>query len=237
MADRALTDLELERWLVGDLPEDRTRAATAADQARLDELRRDQAAFLAGIDVGGEVRAIRARAAGRPSRRHPRRVWLVSGGALAAAAVAVVVLLRGRPEPEPDDVRTKGASVGLVVHVATADGSRPIMRDGGVRAGDRIRFEVSVPRPGYLAVIGIDPSGAATVYYPFGGAAPARIGADAGAVLPGAVQLDATDGDEAIYAVYGEQTFALGEALFAALRGGASVPALAVTRVLLHKTK
>lgn len=244
MADRALTDLELERWLAGELPDDRTRAATAADQARLDELRHEHAAWLAGVDVGDEVRAIRARAAGGSvPRRVGRRAWLVSGGALAAAAVAVVVLLRGQPAgPDgrdgSDDIRTKGRSVGLVVHVATADGSRPIAGDGPVRAGDRIRFEVSLPRPGYVAVIGIDRSGTATVYYPFGATAPARSDAHVGAVLPGAIQLDATEGDEVIYAVYGEQTFALGDALFAALRGGgAGLPAIAVTRVVLHKAR
>ena len=237
MAERALTDLELERWLADDLPDERTRAATAADRARLDELRREHAALLAAIDVGDEVRAIRRRAVATPGRLVTRRAWLVSGGVVAAAAVAVVVVLRGRPA-EPDDLRPKGDTIGLVVHVATAGGSRPVAGDGTVRVGDRIRFEVSVPRPGYVAVIGVDRSGTSTVYYPFGGAAPARVDAGAGAVLPGAVELDATEGDEAIYAAYSEHRFALGDALVAALRGGGNgVPGVAVARVLLHKTK
>jgi hypothetical protein len=244
MADRALTDLELERWLAGDLPDERTRAATADDRARLDELRAEHAGWLASVDVGDELRAIRRRAGALPGRRVPRRIWLVSGGALAAAALAIVVVRLPRsPEPEPDDVRVKGGSVGLVVHVATGAGSRAIADEGAVHAGDRIRFEVSAPRAGYVAVIGLAPSGTSTVYYPFGGVGPARLDAGGGPVLPGAIELDAAEGDEQILAVYGEQPFALDAGLVSSLRGGVlrgggpGVPGVAVARVLLHKTK
>lgn len=246
MADRALTDLELERWLAGDLPDERMRAATADDRARLEQLRAEHAGWLAGVDVGDELRAIRRRAGALPERRVSRRTWLVSGAALAAAALAIVVVRYPRspgPELEPDDVRVKGGSVGLVVHVATAAGSRAIAHEGAVHAGDRIRFEVSAPRAGYVAVIGLAPSGASTVYYPFGGAGPARLDAGGGPVLPGAIELDAAEGDEQILAVYGEQPFALDAGLMSSLRGGVlrgggtGVPGLAVARVLLHRTK
>jgi hypothetical protein len=243
VADRTLTDLELERWLAEDLPAERARAATAADRARLEELRGEHAAFLASVDVGAEIRAIgqrvaRAARAGQEPRIATRRTWLVSGGALAAAALVIVLALRGRrPDPD-DDLRPKGGSIGLVIHVATGSGSQPIAGADPVHPGDRIRFEVSVPGPGYLAVVGIDSSGTATVYYPFGGTAPAKIDAGAGAVLPGGVELDATLGDEQIYAVYAAQTFALDDALFAGLRGsGPGRPVFATARVVLHKLK
>jgi hypothetical protein len=237
MADRGLTDLELERWLAGDLPDERSRAATADDRVRLEQLRAEHAGFLASVDVGEELRAIRQRAGVVSGRRTAsRRAWLLSGGALAAAALALVLVWYRRP-PDPDDLQPKGGSVGLVVHVATGASSRAIASEGPVRAGDRIRFEVSVPRPGYVAVIGLDPSGGSTVYYPFGGVAAARLDPGAGAVLPGAIQLDAAGGDEPVYAVYGEQPFALDAALVSALRGGAGVPGVAVARVLLHKTR
>jgi hypothetical protein len=254
MADRALTDLELERWLAGDLPDDRTRAATADDRARLEQLRAEHAGFLASVDVGDELRAIRRRAEHLPGRRASRRIWLAAGGALAAAALAILVVRHpgsagpdAGPDDDPDDTRVKGGSVGLVVHVATGAGSRAIAGEGPVHAGDRIRFEVSAPRAGYVAVIGLDPSGRSTVYYPFGGAAPARLDAGAGPVLPGAIELDAAEGDEHVVAVYAEQPFALDADLISALRSGiarpmlrggsAGVPGLAVARVLLHRTK
>jgi len=62
MADRAFTDLELERFLAEDLPAARRAEieakATTADRTRLDELRSENQAFLAQVDVAAEVRAI-----------------------------------------------------------------------------------------------------------------------------------------------------------------------------------
>lgn len=231
--DRALTDLELERWLADDLPAARTALATAVDRARLDELRAEHAAFLAGIDIGDEVRAIRRRAGG-PARRAVRP-WWIAGGALAAAAAVAVVVLRPAPGPD-DDLRAKGG-VGLVIHVAADGTSRAVTRDGAVHPGDRIRFAVSAPGTGHVAVIGIDAAGAATVYYPYGGVRSAALAAGDGGVLPGAIALDAALGDEAIYAVYAARPFALDAALFAALRGGATPPGTATARVVIHRQK
>jgi len=239
MAERALTDLELERWLAEDLPADRIRGATAADRSRLEELRGEHAGFLASVDVGAELRAIRQRVVqSTPVRRSaPPRAWLVSAGALAAAALVLVLVLRGRSPGTDDDLQPKGGTIGLVVHVAAGSDSRPIASGDPVHPGDQIRFEVSVPHPGHVAVVGIDGSGASTVYYPFGGRAPASIDAGTGAVLPGAVRLDATAGDERIYAVYAERPFVLGDELFAALRSGATPPGTTTTSVVLHKIK
>jgi hypothetical protein len=235
MADpeRALGDLELERWLADDLPAARIAAATAADRARLDELRAEHAAFLAGVDVGGEVRAIRRRA-GAPARR-VARPWWIAGGALAAAAALAVVVLRPAPGPD-DDLRAKGG-VGLVIHVAADGTSRAVTRDGAVHPGDRIRFQVSAPGPGHVAVVGVDAAGVATVYHPYGGSRSAALPAGDGGVLPGAIALDAALGDEAIYAVYAAHPFALDAGLFAALRGGAGPPGTATARVVLHRQK
>ena len=104
MADRRLTDLELERWLADDLPEARRGAASDADRRRLDELRAEHAALLGAVDVGAELRAIEQRIAraAPPPRRFARWTWLASGGALAAAA-AVALLVVLRPGGGPDD--------------------------------------------------------------------------------------------------------------------------------------
>src|SRR5204863_72309 len=71
----------------------------------------------------------------------------------------------------------------------------------------------------YVAVVGIDGSGAATAYYPFGSREPAAIAPGGDAVLPGAIALDAAPGDERFYAVFAERPFAIDAALFAGLRG------------------
>jgi hypothetical protein len=238
ITERVLTDLELERWLADDLPADRARGATAADRARLDELRREHAAFLASVDLDAELRAIRQRGAGAGGTRRnaTRRAWLVPAGALAAAALVLVIVLRGRSPAIEADLRPKGGSIGLSIHVATGSGSRTLATGEPVHPGDRIRFEVSAPRAGQVAIVGLDGAGVSTVYYPSGGRTSAAIDPGAGAVLPGAVRLDATPGDERIYAVYAERPFAIDDALVAALRAGDPAPGIAVVSVVLHKT-
>ena len=104
-----------------------------------------------------------------------------------------------------------------------------------MQPGDRLRFQVGVPGRGYLAVVGIDGTGATTIHYPPGGHAPAAVDARSNDVLPGAIELDAAPGDERFYAVYAERPFALDAALFAALRGERTLDDIATAQVVLHK--
>jgi len=242
MDDRRLTDLELERWLVGDLPEPRRRAASEADRARLEALRAEHAAWLATVDVAAELRAIEQRVArAAPARQRWRPVrWVASAGAVAAAAAVVLLLVvaRGPAGHEPrddDDLRTKGDSVALIMYVAGAEGAgRRLATGDPARPGDRVRFEVRVPDRGYVAIVGIDGPGNATIYYPFGGHEPAAID-PSGGVLPGAIALDATPGVERFYAVYAARPFALDPALVAGLQTGAAPRGVATASVALRK--
>lgn len=250
MADRRLSDVELERVLAGE--RDLAPTATAADRARLDALRTEHAAFLAGVDVAAEVRAIRARAHGdeaapaeAPARARWRWLWLAASGAVAAAAALVLVFgvgLGSRPRPTEragtaghDDVETKGAAVALVIHTSTGGPQSRVLQSGdAVTGGTRIRFEVQAARRGFVTVIGVDDDGTATVYYPFGGVAPSAYDPRA-RVLPGAVVLDETPGSERFCAVYGEQPFSL-EAAVAALRSRRALPAgVGSAEVVLRK--
>ena len=239
MADRALTDLELERWLAGALPDERTRRASDADRARLEELRAEHAALLAGTDLAEEVAAIERRVAREaPRRRFAAWRW-AAGGALAAAAAALIVVPRLRDVPAEDDLLPKGSAIGLIVHVADRAGSHRVASGDTVQAGDRVRFELSVARPGYVAVIGIDGAGTVAVYYPVGGQAPAPIDPRGGGVLPGAVELDDTPGDEQFLAIYAEQPFALDPARLAAMQAAVQaarpVSGTRTASVRLHK--
>ncbi|TMQ05266.1 MAG: DUF4384 domain-containing protein [Deltaproteobacteria bacterium] len=236
MADRRLTDLELERWLADDLPEARRGAASDADRRRLDELRAEHAALLGAVDVGAELRAIEQRIAraAPPPRRFARWTWLASGGALAAAA-AVALLVVLRPGGGPDDGPIYKGDIALQVYAADASGSHRLDAGATVQPGDKIRFGVHVAARGYVAVVGIDGSGAATAYYPFGSREPAAIAPGGDAVLPGAIALDAAPGDERFYAVFAERPFAIDAALFAGLRGEHTLAGLTIAEVVLHK--
>jgi len=238
MADRAFTDLELERFLAEDLPAARMaeieRKATTADRSRLEELRADNQAFLAQVDVAAEVRAIGRRIdklAPEPRKLATWWRWVFAGGALAAAAAALLLLVVRRADPPTeDDLAIKGGEVALIIHTE----SRRLATGDTIGAGERIRFEINAGRRGYVAIVGIDGSGAQTVYFPVQGTQPAAIDPAVDRILPGAVKLDATPGDERFYALYSEQPFALDAAL-PAVRGAKPPAGVVITEVVLHK--
>lgn len=241
MAERKFTDLELERLLANDLPAARASeieaTATLADRARLDELRAESQAFLEQVDVAAEVRAIGRRMEQvTPAPRGLARwwKWVASGGALVAATAAIVFVVTrpgpDRPRSSDDDLQVKGDEITLIVHTP----QRRLASGDTVRPGDRLRFEISAAEPGYLAVIGIDGTGAPTVYYPERGTGPAAIEVRGSQLLPGAIELDATPGDETFHAVFARRPFTL-EAVLPALQSGKAVPGVQASRVVLRK--
>ena len=237
MADRQLTDVELERHLAGELSDARVKLldASAADRARLAELRADHEAFLRTVDVANEVRRIQQRVVAPQKRAWMR--WLVPAGALAAAAAAVLVFVRRGTDshkPDDDDMQVKGDDISLVVHVATSDGSRRVSTGDTVAAGDRIRFEIDAGKPGYVAVLGIDGTGTVSVYYPEAAAEPARFDPKT-RLVPGAIELDTTPGDERFYAFYSLSSFDVYQVMNT-LRGSAPPPpGVSRAEVVLHK--
>jgi hypothetical protein len=206
--DRKLTDLELERELAGDLPAARMAEATGADRARLAELRAEGEAFLRSVDVDMEVKRIQQRVArAKPEKSPAWWRWLVPAGALAAAAAVLLVFLRRGDSPKhEDDIQIKGEGVALIIHLATSGQSQQLGDGDTVKPGDRIRFEVDAPKPGYVAIFGVDGSGKVTLYYPEGPTAAKYDPEDR--LMPGALQLDATPGDERFMLFYSPKPFA-----------------------------
>jgi hypothetical protein len=240
MADRRFTDLELERQLAGDLPADRAfdQHATDADRARLAELRAEHEAYMRSVDIDNEVRRIQqrvARAAPEPASKRWLR-WLVPAGALAAAAAVVLVLVRrgGEQPQQGDEYQVKGDDVALVVYVATQDGSRRVTTGDSVTAGDKLRFEIDAAKPGYIALVGIDGSGALSVYYPESGAQPLAYDPHT-RLLPGAIALDATPGDEHFYVLYSAAPFMLDAVKPALQQNQALPPGISKAEVVLKK--
>jgi hypothetical protein len=243
MADRQLTDLELERLIAGDYPAARVAEleakATDADRSRREELKAEHAAFLGTVDVDAEVRAIGKKMATMEPEVKPRASWwrwIFTGGALAAAAAALILFV-GRREPKPDDdeIGIKGDSITLVVHAANDTGSRTLASGDAIAPGTRIRFEVGAPKAGYVTVIGFDASGATTVYYPYGGAEAAVYDPKTGGLLPGAIAVDDTPGAEKYVAVFSDQPFSV-EAVAAGVQGKGAFPqGVSHAQVVLEK--
>jgi hypothetical protein len=199
----------LERYLAGELsPEVRSQlenelAASPENQARLDALRADSAAFLTLHPPGPLV------AKARGTQR--ARSWVGWGAALAGAAAAITLGITQLVRPTEPELGLKG-NLALSVYRQTAGGSERLSPDAVVHAGDSLRFEVRAPSDGFVAVLSRDGAGHVSVYYPMGAREPAKHHA-AEPVLPGAVGLDATLGFETIYVVYAEKPFALEPAL------------------------
>ena len=241
MVDRKLTDVELERHLAGELPEAQLALATASDRTRLGELRAEHEAYLRSVDVDNEVKRIAQRVA-RADEARPTRAawlrWLVPASALAAAAAVLLVFLRrgdhGNALPGEDDMQVKGDEVTLVVHLATDGTSKRLANGDGVKPGDHLRFEINAGKPGYVALVGIDGSGQPTVYHPDGGGTPAAFD-PAKTLVPGAIELDATPGDERFFAVYARSPFVIDEVVAGLAGRGVLPPGVAKAEVVLHK--
>jgi hypothetical protein len=238
MADRKLTDIELERHLAGDLPAARFSDATQADHARLGELRAESEAFLRSVDVDMEVKRIHQRVERMTPEKRSSLRWFIPVSALAAAAAVVLVVIRrgndGAGNSTGDDIQVKGDDISLVVHRATGDGSTRLVTGDAVHPGDRIRFEVDAGKPGFVAIIGIDGTGQPTIYHPDHGTAPVAFDPTTH-VIPGAIELDATPGDEKFFAVYGERPFTFDVVVPALATGTALPPGLTKAEVVLHK--
>ena len=122
-----------------------------------------------------------------------RRVWprVVAGLSLAAAAS---VLLMVRPSP----TRIKGDGGPLLGMYVQHDGQvRRVWPGETVAAGDAVRFAVTTPVPGYVAVLSRDPRGRASVYFP-----SAEVAASKDVALPTATRLDGSVGEEEIVGVF-----------------------------------
>ena len=238
MAERRFTDLELERQLAGDLPADRAfdQQATDADRARLGELRAEHEAFLRTVDVDMEVKRIQQRVARAAPEKRVWWRWLVPASALAAAAAVILVLMRrgDHTQQTDDDLQVKGDEISLVIHVATESGSRRVETGDQVMPGDKLRFEVDALKPGYIAVFGIDGTGELSVYYPGNGTGPMTFDPHA-RLLPGAIRLDSTPGDEHFYAVYSATPFAFDTVLPALQENQSLPPGVSKAEVVLKK--
>ena len=179
--------LHFDRFLLGELPDEGAAevrahlAGCARCTACLESLRpREQLPTLRVVPL-------------RP-RRWPR---LLAAGATVAAAASLLIVLRA---PLPAD-RLKGSGFALAMYVQHGGAVRRAAPGESVAPGDAVRFSVTAPSAGYLAVLSLDPEKRASIYFPVGDrAAPIDAGADL--ALPLATRLDATAGEEHLTALF-----------------------------------
>lgn len=189
--------------------ETRVRDHLAACEVCREELaaRRGEAEEFLGSIFSRSLPRIRERVGARPA------VWRLFPLAAAVPAAAALALwwaaLRSGPPPAaspgapgaPGAIGVKGGPSFRVF--ALHGGSVSAVRDGAVLSpADRIRFAVAPEGSPYLLIASIDGSGAATIYYPYGGERSAPVEAGALVELPGSIQLDDARGPERVYALF-----------------------------------
>jgi hypothetical protein len=200
-----LSNLRLDTLMVGELDAVAARDAERhlASCARCAARRRELA------DVAQDLFARRptlGRAStGRPSPVAPSlqtgRRWGWRLGAIAGAGVATVaamLLVVARPS---DGWRAKGAGVTFEAFLLHPRGDVALVLDGDrLSPGDRLRFRVTSTRPGYVAVVSVDPAGEVSSYLP-----PTRmldeLPAGRSVELGGSAELDGRLGRERLLAV------------------------------------
>ena len=188
-----LSALRLDRWMMGELG-----AADAETVGTHVSSCATCSAAVAGIrGVREEVRALPLPAAlGRPAPRRRIPGAAAAGLGLALDASLVVVL-----RPPPAGERSKGGGLGLTMFVQHGEEVRRAAPGETVSAGDAVRFAVSTPTPAYVAVLSLDPTGKASVYFPQAPRA-AQVPAGTEVPLPLGTRLDTTTGEERLLGIF-----------------------------------
>jgi hypothetical protein len=201
--ESCLSDLALERLLIDEPQSPTTCAAARAHLASCERCSRRSEALAAEPAQTLDPAWLSRPAPPRHARRGFDTRWRVrarlgAGALTLAAAAALVLTLRAKPEMSPsDETQTKGGGFLLELVARRADGHvAPVFEGSVLHPDDAVRFLVTTPEAGQLAVLGFDSAGTVSIYAP---AAPTAKGGPH--ALPGSIVLDATLGTERFVAV------------------------------------
>ena len=180
-------------------------------QRRLAE-RREAFSAIRGRDE--LIRAIHVAVAGsRPEQNaapfRKRQTWRFVGLAAIAASAALAFLTVVPVGPELTETTRAKGSIGLSVYVERSGRATRANSGEQFRPGERIRFEVDLPRGGEVMIVGQEASGRVYNAFPAGTgiveSQAFRTGVDQ--LLPGAVALDASLGRETLYLIRCARSF------------------------------
>lgn len=230
----AISPFMLERYAVGELSGAElaaVEAALARDpalQARVESIRGAQQRFLVDEPYAQFRVTHEGRRAAPPRKRFG--LWLpTSFAAVAAAALLVMAII-----PEVDDAtRIKGAGVGLTVALVGNGAPKALASGAVVHPGDRLQLAYDAGDHEYVALVGIDGSGAASVYYPESGEVMALRKEQKGA-FPFSLTLDNTPGNETLVAVFAEEPLPM-RRIEDAVRKNEALPGVSTVKVALTK--
>jgi hypothetical protein len=153
---------------------------------------------------------LRARLAS-PRRRRLGGWWLALAPAACGVALAVA-LVRGHHGTvagvglgaDDSDLGVKGGG-GLVTYVRHGSKVARLVPGSALESGDALRFAIEPRNNAYLLIAGVDGSGSASAYYPFGQWQSAPLMERGRFEVPGSIVLDTSAGPERIFAFLSHQ--------------------------------
>jgi anti-sigma factor RsiW len=255
-------DLTLERYRLGELPDDqaeRLRVRLDGDEElrrRLEMLDQSDREIRTTEALATVAADLRRRAAARVVPDRPRtRLQRWSAPAAVAALLVLVIIVAARrtappgaslPQPgsvgdAKEDDRIKGLRPGLAVYRQTARGSEALADGDVVRSGDVVRVGYRAAGRSYGVILSIDGRGAVTLHLPPTEGAAAALRRDATVLLDRAYELDDAPQFEKFFFVTSERPFEAAAVLDAARRAAArgasvAVPALPLPREFEQST-
>jgi hypothetical protein len=221
-----LSDLQLDCILAGE-----ENAQTVAYRRHLETCRScanrlqaqsdATASFPERIDLPGlSVKTLDQAENAEPSRRViSRRPWLVLAPVAAAVAGLLLFVTIGNqtlpgPGGDPGATRTKG-KVGFGV-VVKRGGRVFAGESGGIyHPGDRLRFHSNSTDVMHLSIFNIESSGKLVRFIPVEGNHSIRVRPGRKVLLPGAIELDKSLGEEILVGVFCREDYRLERALTA----------------------
>jgi hypothetical protein len=233
-------DWQLERYLLGELPDAELQAVRAALERdaglreRLAALERSNEELLARHPPRVVAPAISGRAAGpAPRPRSAPRLAFAAALGMAALAVGLSVTAPWREERLADPIletagdttRIKGGPPRLVLYRRGTAGSELLASGATARQRDVVQIGYQAAGRRYGVIVSIDGRGAVTRHLPVAGPSAAELAAGS-VVLPQAYELDDAPRFERFHFIAADQPFEV-ETVLQALRAspGASPPA------------
>ncbi|MFA6111673.1 MAG: ActD-like protein [Candidatus Latescibacterota bacterium] len=233
-----VSDLTLERYRLGELPEPQLRELRRALDEDAELCARLQALELSDAEIRQQyppawmARRIRLRAEAAPaaSRRAAFRAafpiergWLLRLWPVPVAAVALLAVVPAllRPGP-PESERTKGEVAGLQLFRRTVTGTEALVDSAAAGQGDLVQIVYRALGRQYGVILSVDGRGTVTVHLPGEGETAARLRQKGPDTLAFAYELDGTPGWERFYLVAADHPFPVATAVTAAQAASAS---------------
>ncbi|MDQ3231852.1 MAG: DUF4384 domain-containing protein [Pseudobdellovibrionaceae bacterium] len=209
--------LDLERWLTGDLNDHDKQKLTLrfgeelilAELRKLEQENKDfwlQNRFEDGIeDLKGRLRSVNH--ANRPTFPRSRRVAPFILLPLALLASVLLLIIPQRLSIDSDTILVKGDNAQLLIFKKTLDGAVKLSPGDVLKPGDVVQLAYETREAGYGMIFSVDSQGVWTQHFPEGPSQSNELKTGARTYLSSAYKLDASPRFERFYLIRSHKAF------------------------------